>query len=776
MANLTSSQKEHINANTNTNTPMLKENSHISITTRPLVVTQYSGAKVTSSGGGRQFTTKVSDEARILKQIQATHAPNARAVDTAPIVTVVDDILQRASLSSNAPTAADQGAKELVANALAEKLGAVSAGATGTMLEALAIDIQKVGCEFSCKCSGRDVHASTIEVMNMLGNYTWDAKVVITLASFAVTYGELWLVILLGQANHPLAKSIAVLRQTPELSEINGVLKPEFATLNELLKIVLRVAKTLAEFSSLPTKYITPEDAPLATSMNHIAVSTYWSIRSIVACGARITSNIGITSDLGNSATEAWDLSSLTHKMKSLHDQLRQKLELCYEHIEVKKMEEAYANLVHIYEMPQEDNLRLLRTLIYPRDDITPLVKISPKKLHIIDIIKDAVADILHLPNADDVRVERFSVDVLKGKTVLFFISDLDVSEEELGILGKIYKESRTNEKEFEYEIVWLPVVDQMTKESEQKLKMLQYKMPWYTLLHPSILDAVSKRFIREYLGFVKKQVIVAVNPVGKETSRDAYHLMLIWGNAAYPFTRERIDELWKKETWKPDFLLASVLPEFNKWAAQPNTYVCFFGGEDIEWIRRFTASIKEHAPKTGTKIELVYIGKPNAKLAVERIIKIIVSEKIAYTLPNVTTVTYFWTRLESMLYTRTQYSHTNVDNDNFIKQIMAVLGFGSGHEGWASIGKPGTTEIVQAKGDHIVASISEQEFAAHSKERGFVSAITKFIGTHQGNCGFHCNRVEFPSVPGAGVPSKVTCTDCQRPMDKYILYKCCTG
>ncbi|KAK9734020.1 hypothetical protein RND81_04G109100 [Saponaria officinalis] len=462
--------------------------------------------------------------------------------------------------------------------------------------------------------------------------------------------------------------------------------------------------------------------------------------------------------------------------MKSLHDQLRQKLKLCYEHIEVRKMEEAYANLVHIYEMPQKDNLRLLRTLIYPSDDMKPLVKISPKKLHILDIIKDTVADILHLPNDDDVKVERFNVDVLKGKTVLFFISDLDVSEEELGILGKIYKESRTNEKEFEYEIVWLPVVDQMTKESEQKFKALQYKMSWYTLLHPSMLDAVSKRFIREYLGFVKKQVIVAVNPVGKETSRDAYHLMLIWGNAAYPFTRERVDMLWKKETWKPDFLLASVLPEFNKWAAQPNTYVCFFGGEDIEWIRRFTASIKEQAPKTGTKIELVYIGKPNAKLAVDKIIKTIVSEKIAHTLPNVTTVTYFWTRLESMLYTRTQYSHKNVDNDKIINQVMAVLGFGSRHEGWASIGKPGTTQIVQGKGDHIVASISKSEFAAHSKDHGFVGAITKFIGTYQGNCGFHCNRVEFPSVPGAGVPSRVTCTDCQRPMDKYILYKCCTG
>ncbi|MGV7400518.1 hypothetical protein PJK47_30475, partial [Mycobacterium kansasii] len=124
---------------------------------------------------------------------------------------------------------------------------------------------------------------------------------------------------------------------------------------------------------------------------------------------------------------------------------------------------------------------------------------------------------------------------------------------------------------------------------------------------------------------------------------------------------------------------------------------------EDIEWIRKFTASIREQATKLGTKIELVYIGKPNAKPAMSRIIKIITSEKIAHTLPNVTSVTYFWTRLESMLYTRTQYSQ-NVDSDIIINQVMSVLNYGSGHEGWASIGKPGSTEIVQGKGDHIVA------------------------------------------------------------------------
>ncbi|KAH9624599.1 hypothetical protein KSS87_010302 [Heliosperma pusillum] len=772
MANLPNSQKEVVKTRQIT---LLKET--IPIPSRPLMVTPYQG-KASSSAGGRVLSNVVTEESKILKLIQATHSHETRGVDTAPIVSVVEDILQRVSLpSATSPTNPSEATKELVADTLEEKLGAIAAGPKGTMLEAIAVDIQKICCEFACKCSGGDVHESTMEVLNILGNYSWDAKVVITSAAFAVTYGELWLVTILGLANHPLAKSIAVLKQTPELSEITGVLKSQFATLEELLKVVLDVAKSLIEFSSLPSKYITSEDAPLATSMNPIAIATYWSIRSIIASGARITSNIGITSGLVSSATEAWDLSSLTHKERSLNDQLRQKLKLCYEHIEVKKMEEAYANLVHIYQTPQKDNLRLLKTLIYPRDDIKPLVKISQKKKNLLEIVVDTVADIIRIPNEDEVKVERFHLDVLKGKTVLFFISDLDVSEEELAILDKIYKESRRKDKEFPYEIVWLPLVEEITMENEQKFKELQCKMSWYTLLHPSMLDAVSKRFIREFLGFAKKQIIVAIDPLGKETTRDAYHLILIWGNSAYPFTKERVEELWKKETWKPDFLLTSIIPEFSKWAAQPNTHVCIFGGEDIDWIRKFTTTIKEQFTKAGTKIELVYIGKPNAKKAVERIIKMITAEKIAHTLPNVTTVTYFWIRLESMLYTRMQFSHNNVDSDNIIKQIMSVLSFGSGHEGWASIGKPGTTEIIQAKGDQIIASISKPEFVEHKREHGIVGSISMIIHTIPGHhTGFHCNRVEFPSVAGAGVPTKVVCTDCQRPMEKYILYKCCTG
>ena len=167
--------------------------------------------------------------------------------------------------------------------------------------------------QFTCKCTGGDAHASTMAILNMLGNYSWDAKVVIALAAFAVTYGELWLVMLLSDTN-PLARSIAVLKQTPEISEIKGVLKPQFAPLNDLIKVMVDVVKSLIEFRLLPSKYISPDDVPLATSFNQIAMTTYWTIRSVVVAAAQIATNFGIGYVTKCTSTKAYPFTSLFFK------------------------------------------------------------------------------------------------------------------------------------------------------------------------------------------------------------------------------------------------------------------------------------------------------------------------------------------------------------------------------------------------------------------------------------------------------------------------------
>ncbi|KAI8026992.1 Protein SIEVE ELEMENT OCCLUSION B [Camellia lanceoleosa] len=113
------------------------------------------------------------------------------------------------------------------------------------ILDELAYIMHKVSCELSCKCSsGADAHATTMAILNMLSNYSWDAKVVISLAAFAVNYGQFWLVTQLVTSNQ-LAKSVALLKQLPDIIEHASTLKSRFHAIKNLIKVLLDVTKCI---------------------------------------------------------------------------------------------------------------------------------------------------------------------------------------------------------------------------------------------------------------------------------------------------------------------------------------------------------------------------------------------------------------------------------------------------------------------------------------------------------------------------------------------------
>lgn len=131
-------------------------------------------------------------------------------------------------------------------------------------------------------------------LLNILSSYSWDAKVVIALAAFAVSYGEFFLVILQYPTNH-LAKSISLLKQLPNIVEHSSALKSRCDVLNNLIKAMMDVTKCVIAFRHLPQQYISAENPPLSTAIAHIPTAAYWTIRSIVACAAQIASFIGMS-------------------------------------------------------------------------------------------------------------------------------------------------------------------------------------------------------------------------------------------------------------------------------------------------------------------------------------------------------------------------------------------------------------------------------------------------------------------------------------------------
>lgn len=130
-------------------------------------------------------------------------------------------------------------------------------------------------------------------VFNTLASYSWDAKVVLALAAFSMSYGEFWLTAQLHTVNS-LAKSVALLKQLPDILENTDLLKPRFDALNSLVKAMLDVTKCIIELTELPAEYISADTPSLSMAITHIPTAVYWTIRSIIACSSQMISLIGI--------------------------------------------------------------------------------------------------------------------------------------------------------------------------------------------------------------------------------------------------------------------------------------------------------------------------------------------------------------------------------------------------------------------------------------------------------------------------------------------------
>ncbi|KAG6490651.1 hypothetical protein ZIOFF_051961 [Zingiber officinale] len=658
-----------------------------------------------------------SDDSAVIKQIVATHSPDGRDVDTRPLMHLIEDILRRAT-----PTVVvtPQAQPELVE----EKVNRT---------------------EITCKCSGGvDSHTTTFAVFNSLSHYTWDAKVVLALAAFAVSYGEFWLTAQLHTVN-PLAKSVALLKQSPDILEHTAALKPRFDALNNLTKAMLDVAKCIIQFKELPSEYISPDTPDMMLALAHIPTAVYWTIRSVVACSSQIVGLIGLGHENISSATEVWELASLAHKVSNIFGHLTKELELCYRHIGEKKHIEAYQMLVKLFESVHFDNLKILRSLIHSKDDL-PLVEGSTKR--------------------------RVSVDVLRRKIVVLLISDLDIIHEELLTLIQIYSHTNRMKEERQYEIVWLPMTDRHVPWSaakEEAFNRLASAMPWYSLNHPSLMEPAVVRYIREVWQFDKKPILVVLDGQGKVVCPNALHMVWIWGRLAFPFTSNREEALWKDETWRLELLVDEIDPAVLTWVSE-GRHVCLYGGENIGWIRQFTAAMRRVSQEARVPVEMVYVGKSNPRDRVKKAMAVIAEEKLSGYWNDPVKVWFFWVRLESMWHSKMQLGRT-IDNDPIMKEVMTMLSFDGSDEGWALLSR-GSQEMVEAYGGRMVDCLGQfDNWKSDVEAEGLVPALRKALEPF--HTAEHCTRLILPG-DSVGIKEQVVCAECGRPMDKFVLYRCC--
>lgn len=423
--------------------------------------------------------------------------------------------------------------------------------------------------------------------------------------------------------------------------------------------------------------------------------------------------------------------------------------------LDEKRHVEAYKLLVNLFETPQSDNIKPLKALFSSKDDHAyPLIDLSTKK--------------------------KCGVDVLRRKIVLVLISDLNITVEELFVLVQIFMSDSAYQGgrfDRQFEVVWLPIVDPdvtWTSAMEESFDKLKLTMPWHAVRKPSLVDPAVVKYVRKVWNFGKRPLVVTVNADGKVVNPNAMHMAYIWGSIAFPFTSAREESLWNEETWRMELLVDEIDPLLVTWIRE-GKYVCLYGGDDVEWIRSFTTKIRDVARAAKIPLEMVYVGKSNPKKSVKKATDVISSENLSHCWQDPVMVWFFWSRLESMWYSKMQQGK-RVEDDNIMREVMSLLSYDSGEKSWAMItrGSGGAIgEYVKAHGKEMAECLTDfDKWKPNVEIEGFLPAFgnaLKPFDTHE-----HCTKLVLPSGNSPWVRGSVMCSDCMRPMEKYVLYRCC--
>ncbi|XP_062110489.1 protein SIEVE ELEMENT OCCLUSION B-like [Humulus lupulus] len=682
-----------------------------------------------------------SDETELSKRIMDLHESDERGLAVKPVLHIIDVIFHRAT--------ADLPGFNLQHSDIGtdEKAVVYSVASLQDNVEIPARITNAISCEILSKCSaGVDVHTITMEILQIIKHYGWDSKVLLALVAFAVTFGEFRLV-LQQYSTNPLAKAVALLKQLPELLEHAGALKPKLDALYDLIKEILDVTKKIVDFYDLPrNEYFTADSPEILSAASHIPTAVYWTIRSIVVSSTQILALTGMGIEY---LTEPWELSSLAHKLNNIKGHVVDIIERCYKFVEKKKEDEAYEYLVRTFQITHIDSSKPLRVLF--NEDPQALYDCYSKK--------------------------RIIIEDLKRKVVALFITELDpelIRSPEYAILQQMYAEKRHNmtRSESQYEVVWVPISNVWNDDKYRVFDRLKEQMEWHSVHHPSAVTRVAPRFFREKWGFVKKPILVVIDTQGRVMHNNAIHMMCIWGSLSYPFTANREKLLWEDNAWTMDLLIDGLDPNVSIWI-QEQKHVCLYGGEDIDWIRKFTRIAKDVARESGIQLELLYVGKskPHEK-ATRNIIELILKENLSRTL-DWNLIWYFWLRLESMWHSKGQLTTAEtVKHDRVMQGIIAMLSYGSSSQGWAVISK-GFEGMVKGNGEHMFRGLTEHGlWKTREAVIGFVPALDEYLQKLHVDAPHHCTSLILPAT--GAMPETVACSECGRLMERYTMFRCC--
>lgn len=98
------------------------------------------------------------------------------------------------------------------------------------------------------------------------------------------------------------------------------------------------------------------------------------------------------------------------------------------------------------------------------------------------------------------------------------------------------------------------------------------------------------------------------------------------------------------------------------------------YGGDDLDWIRRFTMAAKATAKDSNINLEMAYVGKRNHshREQIRRISESVKAENLSHSWTEPALMWFFWTRLESMLYSKIQLGKADDHDEVKLKTELA--------------------------------------------------------------------------------------------------------
>ncbi|XP_057250310.1 protein SIEVE ELEMENT OCCLUSION B [Beta vulgaris subsp. vulgaris] len=630
-----------------------------------LLSSDHSSGLLLSRGTERGGILLTSDDHSFARQVEQLHKPDGRCLDIRPLFLLVQDIIENATQTIEGTS--------LGATSQREAMNGKFSLDVFQGISEVPLVVESISCEITSKVlltSGvDDSHNTTLSVVSLLQHFSWDAKVVLSLAAFALTFGDLWPLVQIYSTNS-VVKSMAVHEEG---------FKNQFETTTILIKAMLETTKCMVEFGELPA-ISTAEDPELKAARSHFPIAVYWIIRSAVAAATHITTLCSRGFKYGTGTLNSRELSNWSQKLKNISDDIRD-MSKVYQLIGENKDNDSY-NMIKrlIYQTIHIDNMKVLRVLISSNDDLPPLYDGPAKR--------------------------KVHLDTLRRKNVLLLISGLDITEAELSVLKQCYMESKVNS----YEIVWIPIVDDSVQWSDvmqTELEELQPQMPWYSV-HPSIIRKDVVKFFRVDWQFRGKPILVVLDPQGKVVSPNAIHMMWIWPTTAFPFTSIREENLWEQETWRLELLVNGIDPYILSWI-RDGKYIFIYGGDDIEWIRKFTMEARTVAHALQVPIEMMYVGRSHNKEVVRKVNEYILCERLSHCFLDPAEEWYFWTRIESMIFSKIQLGRVHDHGDVILQEIQRINSYDKSHSGWAILAK-GSTIIVHGQDKLVLSTLQELE------------------------------------------------------------------